>query len=134
MTETSQPEWASRLLQALQAVWPVERPLALVLAGDDHLIWSLHDGVADGACNIRPDGVTIYLRERAEDTEYWRDVLIHEYTHAAMSGLLEAIQNEPPLGIKEYRQSAYVRHMENVTAYVAALLDYAVRTQARMRK
>lgn len=134
MNEQANYAWASRLLGALQALWPLDRPLELVLAGDDHPVWALHDGVADGACNVQANGVTIYLRAHADDTEYWRDVLLHEYTHAAMSGMLEAISNDVPTGIEAYQSSAYVRQMEAVTARVASLLDYAVRTGATVRR
>ncbi|HXF62311.1 MAG TPA: hypothetical protein VNK95_11885 [Caldilineaceae bacterium] len=61
-------------------------------------------------------------------------LIVPLYEDGQLVGLLEAIQHEVPVGIKEYRQSAYVRHMENVTAYVAALLDYAVRTKAPLDK
>lgn len=133
MNEQVAPTWATQLIQSLQALWPVEKPLQLIMADADHRVWVLHDNAADGACNIRPDRITIFLRDHAEDSEYWRDVLIHEYTHAAMSGLLETIRNDVPTGIEAYRDSAYVQQMETVTARVAALLDYAVRTGAVVR-
>jgi hypothetical protein len=133
MNDQVSPTWAEQLIKALQALWPVDKPLELVLAGDDHLVWTLHDDAAVGACNIRPDRITIYLRSYAQDTEYWRDVLIHEYTHAAMSALLEATSNEVPTGIEAYRDNAYVQQMETVTMRVASLLEYAVRTGATVR-
>src|SRR5690606_17302440 len=80
MNEQVAPTWATRLIQSLQALWPVEKPLQLIMADADHRVWVLHDNAADGACNIRPDRITIFLRDHAEDSEYWRDVLIHEYT------------------------------------------------------
>lgn len=125
--------WANQLIKSLQALWPLDRPLELALADDDHLVWKLHDGVADGACNIRADAITIYLRSHAQDTEHWRDVLVHEYTHAVMAALLEAIGNDVPTSIDAYRNSAYVQQVEIVTERIAGLLDYAVRTGAMIR-
>jgi hypothetical protein len=126
--------WAGQLLGVLQALWPVERPLELVFAVEGHNVWALHEGIADGACNIQPGRIVIFLRRYATNTEYWHDVLIHEYAHAAMADLLEAIANEIPTGAAAYRESAYVQHMEAVTARLAGLLEYAVKTGAVVRK
>lgn len=133
MSEQTSPTWAEQLITALQALWPVDRPLELVMADDDHLVWTLHNGVADGACNIRPGGITLYLRSHAQDTEYWRDVLIHEYVHAVMGALLESIASDVPVGIAAYQGNAYVQRMEAVTTRIAGLLEYAIRTGAIVR-
>lgn len=118
----SDNNWATRLLAALQALWPVDRPLTLALAEPDHPVWSMYPQ-AEAACNIRPNGeIVIYLRAYAMDTEYWREVLIHEYTHAAMADLLPT---DPDDAIRQ--------RVEEMTVRIAGLLDYAIRTGAMCR-
>jgi hypothetical protein len=135
MNEHPAPNWVNRLIETLQALWPLDRPLQVVLADDAHLVWAMHDNYADGACNIRPEQIVIFLRSHAFDGEAWRDILIHEYTHAAMASLLYTTPgHEAPLGIDAYRADAYIQAVENVTQRVAGLLDYAVRTHAQARK
>lgn len=72
MSEQTSPTWAEQLITALQALWPVDRPLELV-------------------------------------------------------------SSDVPIGIAAYQGNAYVQRMEAVTTRIAGLLEYAIRTGAKVR-
>jgi|GEM_PF-6119433 len=120
---TDERRWAVDLLTRLQTLCPLERTLTLEWAEPDHLLWELYP-TADGACHVALNGdTTIYLRDHAKNTEYWRDVLIHEYTHAMLGQVFPATPNE------EVR-----RQVESLTLRVGGLLDLALRTGAVVRE
>jgi hypothetical protein len=116
------PEWLAKLLAALRELWPVERTLNVVLQ-EDHF-WEFYgQPTADGLCQILPDLIQIHIRASSEDTEYWRDVVCHEYAHACLASLTEVTDPSPE----------YVAMVELLVARLAGLLDFAVRMGAERR-
>lgn len=117
------PEWLALLLAQLRELWPLDRTLNVVLQ-QEHF-WT-HYGyhTADGLCQVLPDLIQIHIRDSAEDTEYWRDVLLHEYAHALLAPLTEGAD----------QSAEYVAMVEIVVKSLGGLLDLALRVGAARRE
>jgi hypothetical protein len=124
-----------RLIERLQALWPVHRPIDLQVVDDDHIVWSMcYSQTADGACNIRNDGITIYLRSCAHESEYWIDVLCHEYAHAVTAKILESAKPiiKDVMTPEAYHGDKIIADFELLASRLGGLLEYALRTGASL--
>ena len=114
------PEWLARLLAQLRQLWPLDRTLNVVLQ-EEHF-WT-HYGyhTADGLCQILPDIIQIHIRDTAQETDYWRGVLLHEYAHAILAPLTEDAGQSPE----------YVAGVETCVLRLGGLLDFSLRLGAK---
>jgi hypothetical protein len=116
------PEWLADLLATLRELWPLDRVLNVVMQDEDFWQFFGYD-TADGACQILPELIQIHIRSTAEDTEYWHDVLYHEYAHAILAPFTEVTDPTP----------AFTETVEMLTKRLGGLLDFAVRMKASRR-
>ena len=113
------PEWLARLLAQLRQLWPLDRTLNVVLQ-EEHF-WT-HYGyhTADGLCQILPDIIQIHIRDTAQETDYWRGVLLHEYAHAILAPLTEDAGQSPE----------YVEMVEMYAKRMGGIMDFVLRMGA----
>lgn len=89
------PEWLAAFLAQLKRLWPLSRQLNVIMADDEFWQHYGYPDSTDGLCQILPDIITIYIRDTAEDTNYWRGVVLHEYAHAILAPLVDAADQTP---------------------------------------
>lgn len=73
---------------------------------------------ADGLCQILPDIIHIHIRDTAQETDYWRGVLLHEYAHAILAPLTEVADQSPE----------YVELVEMYAERMGGIMDFVLRT------
>lgn len=112
------PEWMTAYVGALANITQHARPLRVVVAPQSFFN-GLSKGKAQGALMQLADGTdVIIMPERAVATEYWCDILAHEFGHALHSAIDRMVDGLVPF-------AEYEAEVERFAALVGGLVHFA---------
>lgn len=114
------PTWMADYLKRLAGIARHTRPIEIVLAPQAFFDNMPRAGAAEGALMMLDGGTdVIIMPERAVDTEYWRDIIAHEFAHALHS-TIDRMCNGGRIDAL-----AYEDEVEHFARLVGGLLQFA---------
>lgn len=116
------PAWMFDYVRQLAAITRHTRPWSVVIAPAEFFA-ALQDGVMGGCLQMENGTDVLIMPDWAEETEYWRDILAHEFAHCLHSSIDRVVQAGFVQGAVD--RAAYEAAVEPLAALVGGLAQFA---------